>query len=135
MGKELLQLVKVVRVSAASAAGTTAITGSTVDTQGFDGVMFVTAAQTITSTGVQSIKIQHGDASDLSDAADVSGTSVTIADSDDDKAVVTDLSDLSKRYVRAVISRATANSAFGEVFAFLYRAQQKPVVQSGIVSL
>ena len=89
---QLSNQVKLQRVSDAVAAGTTAINGSVVDTQGFDGVVFVVAMGAITAGAVTSVKVQQGAASDLSDAADIAGTSVAIADTADNKLVYVEVS-------------------------------------------
>lgn len=125
--KHLSQEIKIVKVKAASAAGQTDIESDIVDTQDYEGVMFFVTAGTIDSSGEQSLKIEHGDESDLSDAADVAGSSVAIADDDDGQVFVTDYYDVDKRYCRATITRATADSAFGEIYALLYGAKIKPV--------
>jgi hypothetical protein len=114
------------KVKAASAAGQTAITSDIVDLQNFGGVLFLTTAGTITAGGVQSIKVEEGDNSALSDAADVSGLSITIADDDDNQSFVLDYRK-KKRYARASITRATQNSAFGEIYAILYNPNLSPV--------
>lgn len=123
----LVNDVKITKVKAASAAGTTAVTSDIIDMSGFESVAFMTTANAITATGVQSIKIQHGDESDLSDAADVTSASITIADDDDNQTFVVEMSQPIKRYCRAYVSRGTANSAFGEIYALQYGAKLRPV--------
>jgi len=113
----------------AGAAGTSAINGSTIDTQGFRGVLFSVHFGAIVAGAATSIKVQHGDASDLSDAADVAGTSQTIADTDDDKVFYCDLNRVTKRYCRVVVSRATQNATC-EATAILYDAVSKPPAQT-----
>ena len=116
---QLSNQVKLQRVSDAVAAGTTAINGSVVDTQGFDGVVFVVAMGAITAGAVTSVKVQQGAASDLSDAADIAGTSVAIADTADNKLVYVEVSHPRERYVRCVVSRATQNAAVDGIVAML----------------
>lgn len=120
---------KIVKVKAASAAGTTAVESDIVDLMDYDGVIFLTTVGAITTGGVQSIKVEDGDDSALSDAADVTGLAITIADDDDNQSMVLDYAK-KKRYARANISRATQNSAFGEVYAILYGAKTKPVTNT-----
>lgn len=121
---------KVIKVKVASAAGTTAVNSDPVDLQDYDGVVFVTSSGAIVSGGVQSIKVQEGDASDLSDAVDVSGLAITIADTQGSQSFMLDYHRVVKRYARAVISRATQNSTFGEIYAICYGAALKPVVNA-----
>lgn len=113
---------------AAGAAGTTAINGSVIDFASAEGALIVVQVGAITAGGVQSIKFQHGDAANLSDAADVAGTSQTIADDDDGEVFYIDIRRPVKRYGRLVISRATQASAFSAV-AILYGLRGCPVTQ------
>lgn len=109
------------------AAGQTTITGGTLDMQGFDGVIFLSAVGTIEASGVQSLKWQSGAQSDMSDAADLLGTGITIADDDDDKVQYNELLRPKERYVRVVISRATSDSTFGGGIYIQYRARDLEV--------
>lgn len=117
---------KVTRVSNAVAAGTTAIEGAVIDMQGFEGVEFLVAFGTITSSAVTSIKLQEGDAANLSDAADLAGTAVTVADTDDNKVFVVDCYRPTKRYIRCVVSRGTANAVLDGMSAVQYQPRLKP---------
>lgn len=115
---------KVVRVSNAVAAGTTAINSDVVDTQGYDGVEFLVPFGAIVTNGVQSVKAQSGDQSDLSDAADMSGSSITVEDDDDNKVARVNVIRPLKRYVRCVVSRATQNSTVDAIIAILYKGKK-----------
>ena len=117
---------------AAGAAGTSAINGSVIDFKEAEGALIIVQVGAITAGGVQSIKFQEGDAANLSDAADVTGTSQTIADDDDGEVFYLDIRKPAKRYGRLVISRATQNSAFSAV-AVVYGLRDQPVTQpSGV---
>jgi hypothetical protein len=118
---------KVERVEAATSAGTADVDSAVVDLAGFSGVAFVVCSQAITTSGTAEIKVQHGDESNLSDAEDVDGLTITVADDDDNQTFVLDLSRPTKRYARLYIDRATANSAWSEILAFKYGAELKPV--------
>jgi len=118
--------VKITRVSNAVAAGTTEIDGAVIDMQGFEGVQFAVSFGTITSGAVTSIKLQHGDAANLSDAADLAGTAMTVADTDDNKMFVIDCYRPLKRYVRCVVLRATQNAVVDGISATQYSARVKP---------
>jgi hypothetical protein len=111
------------------AAGTSAINGDIADMAGFDGVRAVLVMGAITATAVTSLKWQQGDASDLSDAEDVAGTGITIADDDDDKVFISDIVRPEKRYVRPVVSRGTANAVVASCVVEKYMAKELPVTQ------
>ena len=118
---------------AAGAAGTSAINGSVIDFSGFDGGLIVVNTGPIVTGAVTSIKFQHGAASDLGDAADVAGTSQTIADDDDNEVFYIDVSRPTKRYGRLVVSRATQNATV-VANAILYGARVAPVTQASGVA-
>jgi hypothetical protein len=123
---QLSKHTKLQRVENAVAAGTTAVESDVVDVAGYEGVMFVIALGAIVSGAVTSAKAQQGAASDLSDAADLLGTSVTIADTDDNKLVYLDVNQPRERYVRCLVSRATQNATVDGITAILYGARVVP---------
>lgn len=120
--------VKVTRVLNAVAAGTTDQNSAVVDTQGWDGVMFIAAFGALTATQVTLLKAQHGAQANLSDAADITGgATAALADGDGNKCLIVDVrASSSKRYVRAVVDRGTANAVIDGVIAIQYRARHKP---------
>ena len=126
--------VKVARVMNAVAAGVTVENSSVIDMQNYDGVVFIAAFGAITAGAVTSAKAQQGAASNLSDAADLKGTKITIADTDDDKVAVLDIYRPQKRYSRLVVSRATANAVIDGVVALQYKGKKAPVTQDASVA-
>ena len=81
--QNLVKNTKVTRVSNAEAAATTDVNTTILDMSGYRGVMWIAEFGAITATAVTSIKAQQGAASDLSDAADLTGTSISIDDDED----------------------------------------------------
>jgi hypothetical protein len=110
----------------AGAAGQTDINGSTLDMQGYEGVLMVVRMGAITAGAVTSIKAQQGSASDLSDAVDLAGTAQTIADNDDDKTFYIDLYRPQKRYVRLVVDRGTQDAVVASAHYIQYGARVLP---------
>lgn len=110
----------------AGAAGTTDINGSILDMQNFDGVLATVRMGAITASAVTSIKMQQGDESDLSDAADLEGTGQSIADDDDDETFYIDLFKPTKRYVRLVVDRGTANAVVAAANYIQYGPRKAP---------
>lgn len=121
--------IKLTRVLNAVAAGTTNQTGSTIDMADFDAVSFTVAFGTITNGAVTTIRVQQGAASDASDMTDLAGTSITVADTDDNKLALTEIFRPQKRYVRVMVARATQNAVIDGAVAFQYGARVKPVTQ------
>lgn len=113
----------------AGAAGTSDINGSVIDVANFEGCAFVVQLGAIVSGAVTSLKVQVGDASDLSDATDVDGLTLTVADTDDEDIKVLDYRRPSGRYVRLVCDRGTQNATLSAI-AVLYGSRDNPVTQT-----
>ena len=116
---------KVTRVMNGVAAGTTDQNSTSVDMKGFDAVQFVALFGTIDATAVTSVKAQGS--SDNSTWSDLASTAVSVADDDDNQAVILDLNKPSQRYVRCVVDRGTANAVIDGVIALQYHATHEPV--------
>ena len=114
----------------AAAAGTSAINGTAIDTQGFESVRFLAILGDVTATSVVTLKAQSGAASDGSDATDITGAttaSFTAGASDaDNKVLSLDVIKPTKRYVRPVLTRTTANAVVQAIIAELYGAHKNP---------
>ncbi len=112
--------VKITRVKVAQAAGTSDITSDAVDMAGFDSVLFLVHFGAITSGAVTSIKAQQDTSSGMSGAADLTGTSVTVADTDDNKIFGIDIHAPRERYVQCVVDRGTQNAVVDSITAIQY---------------
>jgi hypothetical protein len=119
----------------AGVAGTTDIEGTVIDMSGFDSVMAIVRMGAITGSAVTSVKWQSGTDSSVSDAADLTGTSITIADDDDDQIFVLDLVKPRERYVRIYVDRATQNAVVASAEYIQYNARTVPITQgSGVTA-
>lgn len=125
----LSERIKIIKVSNATGTGQGAINSDAVDMKGYEGVLFFVAPGAITGGGAQSINAAQDVASNGS-FADLTGSKVTIADDDDNQVFWLDVHQPSKRYVRLEIARASANSAFGEIYAIQYGGHQLPEVNN-----
>ena len=74
-----------ITVGLAYASGTADREGAVLDMAGWDGVLVVAQFGAIATGGTNSIKMQQGAAANMSDAADLTGTKITVADDDDSK--------------------------------------------------
>lgn len=127
--------VKTIRVINATAAGVTNINGAVVDMAGYDAVRFVALLGTLTAGQQTSLKAQQGDQANLSDAADITGSATANAlDGDSNRALITDVIQPRKRYVRCVVVRGTANAVVDGVIAELYKARVAPIAADPSVS-
>jgi len=125
---------KISRVSNAVAAGVTTINSSSVDMQGFESVTFAVAFGTIVAGAVTSVKVQSSSDDGSSDAfADLTDTSVTVADDADNGVTFVEVVRPRERYVRCVVSRATQNSTVDAILAFQTCPRELPVTHgSGV---
>ena len=83
---------------------------------------------------VTSLKVQQGSLADGSDMADLAGSLHTaLADTDGNKCLVTDVYRPQKRYVRAVVTRGTANAVINGVIAIQYAPRLEPVATDATV--
>ena len=126
----LLEGVKITRVSNAVAAGTTVVNCSSVDMLGFEGVLFVVLAGTLTANQVTDLKAQQSsDDASSDDFTDLVGQPGPMDDDDDNQALALNVHRPMKRYVRPVVERATANAVIDGVIAIQYGPDNKPTVQ------
>lgn len=131
MNTHLIDQVKLTQAitPTAGAAGATAINGATLDMAGWDGVLIWVPFGAIVTNAVTSIKVQHGDASNLADAADVEGTAQTVSDGADDTGFWIDIHRTAKRYIRVVVLRATQNATVGGALYMQYKGRALPPTQ------
>lgn len=103
-------------------AGTGDTSNSTVvDTQGYEGVVFVLDVGAVTATGTVDTQVQQGAASNMSDGADLLGSNSTqLTASDDDKLIMTTICRPQERYVRCQTIRATANAVINALHVYLF---------------
>ncbi len=130
----LSKSIKVIRALNSVAAGTTPRNGSVIDMSGFEGVQFIALFGALTPNQVTSLKVQQGNLADGSDMADLAGSLHTaLTDADGNKCLVTDVYRPQKRYVRAVVTRGTANAIIDGVIALQYSTCVKPVTNDATV--
>ena len=119
---QLSQIVKLIKVKDHSSAATSAVTSDIVDTQGYEGVLFVTSFGTAAADNT--LKLQQDTDSAGGTMADLEGTSVASGSSDED--VWIDIYKPRERYVRAVAARGTS-STLESIWASLYNPREMPV--------
>lgn len=138
MHQQLINACSLVQViaPAAGVAGTTAINGTVVDMADCNGALFIVTFGAITSTAVTTIKLQASDDNAVADDySDLAGTSQAVADTDDEKIFYIDIMRPSKRYLRLVVSRGTANAVVAAASCLKYFGQRKqPVTHAAAVS-
>ena len=116
------------------ASGTASRNSDIVDTLGFGGVCFVVHFGAIASSGTNSIKAQQGADAALGDAADLEGTSQSVADSFDDKVKYIDIPNPRERYLRLVVSKDGSKACAESAIAYLYNPKIEPVTHAADVA-
>lgn len=115
------------------AAGTSAITSAAVDTTGFESCTFIVPVGAVVSGAVTTMKVQQCDTTGGS-YADLLGTSVTIADTDDDKLKYVEVFRPQEQFLKCVVSRATQNATIGGIIAILKGPNRRAVSQGSNVA-
>ena len=137
MNGMLSEAVRIDRIKTAQSVGTGSVTSDTVDlgaAEGFDSVLFLVLFGTITD-GTPKVKARQGAESDMSDAADLEGTSTAGAITDDNKMLALNIHRPLERYVDCVVTRGGSTGAVVDgVLALLYDSKKEPVTQSSDVA-
>jgi len=135
MLNSLLRNCKIVKVLDSQADGQATNNTDIVDTQGFEGVCFITKLGAVTNAGAITMTIQQDTDSAGGTMAALSGAQAAIAStsSDAEQSLVVDVFRPRERYARASIVRATQNSEIDAVYAILYGATALPVTQPATI--
>lgn len=120
----------VIRTALDHAEGSADRNGAVFDMSGYEGVLMVCKFGDIAAGAVTEIKAQQGAESDLSDAADLEGTGISVADDDDNQIFIIDLYRPQERYVRLVVDKDASNNTEEMAFYIGYGARNKPVTQT-----
>lgn len=100
--------------------------GAALDMMNFRGVLMVVTFGAVAAGATTSIKAQQGAASNLSDAADLEGTGITVAADDDEQIFIIDLYEPAERYVRVVVDKDTSNNTQEIANYIQYGARVRP---------
>lgn len=114
--------VKVVLAKAAQGADTTTVTSDAIDTQGYEGCMFVGSITTANAGNYGKVQQSSDDAA-ADTYADLTGTKNVPGDSGD--SFLIDINKPRERYLKCLIVRG-ASTATGDLYAILYGAHKKP---------
>lgn len=116
------------------ASGTADVTSKVIDTKGFDSVAIVVHTATIATGSVCDIFLQEADAASdadtLTSGANLAGSSITIADDDDNQAFVIDVNKPLKRFLQLTVNKDATNAWAGSAIAYLYNADAAPTTHA-----
>lgn len=132
---QLLKNAELAVVEAAAGAAQTALESDIVDMAEYEGVVFVALTGDVTDTCVLGLNVEHGDEAGGGDMADTTATASFTAGATnaDSKILAVDVYRPTKRYVRAVLTRTTANAVVGGIIAIKYGPRKAPVTQDATV--
>lgn len=122
MNLNLLNGAKITKVADRTSAGTSPITGSVVDMSGFENAIFFTKIDTPAANN--KIKVQQGQAANLSDAADLAGSGVGT-----EGLVMIEIAHPLERFLRPAVERGTS-TAVGEIYCVQFNGRVLPVTNS-----
>lgn len=126
--------VKITRVANSAVAAQTDVASSILDMTGFDGVMFIGILGDVTTGSVLELEVQQDDVNDTAGMAAITSSTFTAGASDaDNKLLIQDVVRPTKRYVRGVLKRGTANAVVDGIVAIQYRARNRPTVHGSTV--
>lgn len=133
--KQLSKSVKILWLKGAvAAASDTDDDSAIVDTAGFDGLCFVTPIIDSVATGVATATVEQNTANSASGMAALAGAVATATSAENDdlngKVLIVDVYRPLERYLRLNRTSATANIAYGDAIAILYRGRVGPVAQA-----
>lgn len=136
--KGLAEDIKVVRLKPdgstyAVAAGTSTITSDILDTAGYGCVTLLLGFGAIVSLGVPTVKVQQDTAAGGGTMADLLGSLQTLAHTDDNKIVISEVVDPQERYIRTIITRPTSNATVDFLIAILSGSRTRPVTSHATV--
>lgn len=113
---------------AATVAGTTVISGTTgVDMLGFEGCLIIAAFGTLTAGQVTTLQASDS-ATNGSFAAITNAVTAAMADADSGKLLVLDVYRPVKRWLSAIVNRATSNAVIDRVIMVQYNTKKAPSV-------
>lgn len=115
----------------AGASGTSAINGAALNlaTYGADRVLVVVKTGPITGSAVTSAEIQCDDNASFTNATEIAGSNVVIADNKDDTYFLIDVINPPYDYIRVVVSRATQAATVSADY-IVYGLRKKPHTQA-----
>lgn len=127
LNRQLSKAVKTVVVSTGVTAGTTNANLTTVDTLGYGAYRICVLLGALTSTQVTKLKVQEYDTDTSGSYADVTGAVTgAAADADAGKLLILEVYKPTKRWIRPVVVRGTANAVVTAAWVELYLPDFQP---------
>lgn len=141
MTQHLLDSLKITVVANAAVAGTSDVAGSITDMTedgGYDEVMYIAILGDVTATSVLTLKTQQNIINSTSGMADLptaSATYTAAASDADNKCLVSDTVRPLERYVRPLLTRATANAVVQAILCVRAKGRISPAARGDVIAL
>lgn len=132
----LTDKIKITKCLGGVAAGTSDQDGSSVDMTddgGYDAVLFIFCYGALTATQVTFLKAEGSD--DNSSWAAITGAACTALADDATLPQGLEVAKPTKRYIRPVVDRGTANAVIESVIAIQYRGRNVPADNDALVEI
>lgn len=126
--------ISTVALSGAVAPGQTTFQTPILDTFGFGCVRAVMLLGTLLAASAVALKLQQGDAPDLSDAKTTEAAASCGTAANSNKLLILDVHRPQARYVRFILERSGADSGITAAFAELYNPANAPVMLDASVA-
>ena len=101
--------------------------GATLDMQGFDGVLAIMHCADIHNSAVGDLHFETATQANFSSGQDLANTAIAVAGTDDDDLFVIDLYRPQERWIRAVVTKDTSNTAAESVVYVQYTGRKGPI--------
>jgi hypothetical protein len=126
---------KIAVVEAAASAAQTALDSDVLDMSAWDSATFIALLGDVSDGSVLTLTLFHGDSSDGSDAVatTLAATFTAGASNADSKALAISVRWPLKRYIRARLTRGTANAIVGGIIAIQHEPKYAPVTQDASI--
>ena len=109
------------------ASGTADRTGAIMDMLGYEGIVAIVKCASVHNSATYSIKMQEDSDSAGGTMADLEGTGITIAGTDDDQLFMIEVYRPRERYVRLYVDKDASNACAESAIYVLYGPKELPV--------
>lgn len=118
--------VKVKRLKSFQSAAQTTVTSVEVDTSNYEGALFIVEMGAIDGSAATTTYVRSAAATGMGSAAELEGTIITIADTDDDKILLMDVYRPLEPFLDVIVTRSTSNSEVEGISVLLYGPRKAP---------
>ena len=119
--------VKVTRIKIFEGTGQGTVTSDELDMTGFEGCVFLVAMGEIVSGAATTCYVRQDTVTGMGGGVQLTGTVITITDSDDDKILLMDVYRPKEQFLDVIVTRTVQNSEVDSITAIQYNGRKTPV--------